>query len=383
MIRRVVRGLWAEPRAAQPPRRVWRDWALFAVIVATGVVELNMRWADLVSPPLAAAQIVWLATLMLWRRTQPFVTIALGFGTVIVVDLISLALDVGTQVSPFTMAYLLLLPYALLRWGSGREAVIGMIFPITAASVGFVVEPSPLVDVIVGLVILSLPAILGAEVRVVTTSRAREIDQVRLRERQELARELHDTVAHHVSAMVVRAQAGRVVGASDPQAALDALHVIESEGSRTLAEMRSMVGALRDLDEVDLVPQNGFADIAGLAQSFGMPRVEVTLSGDPDQIGPAVGAAAYRIAQESVTNAVRHARHASKVRVNAVAGPDGVHLVVTDDGDSVAAGRIGVGYGVVGMTERTHLLGGTLEAGPGPDRGWRVTAMLPTLGATP
>lgn len=382
MIGKVVRGLWAEPRAADPPPRVWRDWVLFAAIIATGILEFSLRGDDLVWPVVGAFEICVLATLMLWRRTHPFAVVAAGFGMVTTVDLISLALDVGVQVSPYTMAYLLLLPYSLLRWASGRGAVLGMAFPLTAASVGFIVEPSPVVDVLVGLVVLSLPAILGAEVRVVTNSRAREIDQVRLRERQELARELHDTVAHHVSAMVVRAQAGRVVGASDPAAALDALRIIETEGSRTLAEMRSMVGALRDLDEVDLIPQNGFADIADLAQNFGMPRVEVTLSGDPDQIGPALGAAAYRIAQESVTNALRHARHASKVSVTADAGADGVHLVIADDGDPVPSGRVGAGYGLVGMTERAALLGGTLEAGPTQDRGWQVSARLPTLGAT-
>ncbi len=98
----------------------------------------------------------------------------------------------------------------------------------------------------IGLVLLVFPAVLGASVRFWSTSRLRELDQVRLREREQLARELHDTVAHHVSAMVIRAQAGRVVAGSRPEAAVEALEIIEAEGSRTLAEMRSMVGALRE-----------------------------------------------------------------------------------------------------------------------------------------
>ena len=116
------------------------------------------------------------------------------------------------------------------------------------------------------IVFLLFPAALGASVRYRTTSRLRELDQVKLREREQLARELHDTVAHHVSAIAIRAQAGRVVAASHPDAAVDALEVIEEEASRTLAEMRSMVGALREDEEPELAPQRGVADIERLAR---------------------------------------------------------------------------------------------------------------------
>ena len=114
------------------------------------------------------------------------------------------------------------------------------------------------------MVFLSLPAALGAAMRYRTRSRLRESDQVRLREREQLARELHDTVAHHVSAIAIRAQAGRTVAASRPDAAVDALEVIEEAASRTLAELRALVGALRDGEEADLAPQRGVADIARL-----------------------------------------------------------------------------------------------------------------------
>jgi signal transduction histidine kinase len=380
-------SIWTQPRAAHPPRRVWRDWGLVAAIASTAVVEFAVRWGDMVSRPVAAVEILVLATLMLWRRTHPLTVIALGFGLVIAVDLISLLAGAGGQVSPSTMAYLLVLPYSLVRWASGPEAILGLVFPIVAALVGLLVEPAPLRDTLVGFVILALPVVVGAEVRAVTSSRARELDQVRLKERQELARELHDTVAHHVSAMVVRAQAGRVLGAGNPKEAVEALRVIEAEGSRTLAEMRAMVGALRDLDEAELRPQHGLRDLIGLARGSGdLPRIEVALSGDPDVVGPAVGAAVYRIAQESVTNAVRHARRASRVLVEATVEANGVRLTIADDGDVVSPGRVdaalGPGYGLAGMTERATLLGGTLEAGPGPDRGWLVTAVLPQLGGT-
>src|SRR6185369_7591704 len=127
---------------------------------------------------------------------------------------------------------------------------------------------------------VSLPAAVGASVRFLASSRTRELDRVRLREREQLARELHDTVAHHVSAMVVRAQAGRVVGATDPDAVFEALELIEGEGSRTLAEMRSLVGTLRAGQPPELAPQHGIGDIAGLAVSGKGPRVDVVTAGD-------------------------------------------------------------------------------------------------------
>jgi signal transduction histidine kinase len=177
---------------------------------------------------------------------------------------------------------------------------------------------------------------------------------------------------------VIRAQAGRVVATSDPEAAVDALRVIEEEGSRTLAEMRTMVGALRDREDASLTPVNGVTDIERLARTIdGEPPVRVGLTGDLDELGPAVGAATYRIAQESVTNALRHARNATRIDVQVVGDQDAVRLTVRDDGDQVHGSSVNAGYGVVGMTERAALLGGTLDAGPGPGRGWVVDAVLP------
>jgi signal transduction histidine kinase len=204
---------------------------------------------------------------------------------------------------------------------------------------------------------------------------------MRARERELLARELHDTVAHYVSAMVIRAQAGRVVAATRPLAAVEALELIEAEGSRTLAEMRVMVSALRASDDADLAPARGIADIERLSSSVVGVPVQVTATGVPDGVTSAVEAALYRIAQEAVTNALRHARHAQRIRID-VGGYDGlVRLTVSDDGDPVPAARVGTGYGIVGMTERAKLLGGTLTAGSAEDGGWVVDAVLPASGA--
>jgi signal transduction histidine kinase len=380
VINSVVRSLRNEPRAAAPPVRVWRDWALVAVLVPTAVLEGILR-TDVAWRPVALGLAVALVFPLLWRRTHPLAVVAVLFGAVIVLNLATLIDGPATSVGLYTMIYVLLVPYALLRWGSGREVMIGLSIIVVAGLLGIASDFNGFGEAAAGFVFLMFPAVLGALVRFWTTSRTREIDQVRLREREQLARELHDTVAHHVSAMVIRAQAGRVVAPSDPGAALDALRVIEDEGSRTLAEIRIMVGALRDREDADLAPQNGIADIERLAGSLDdEPRVQVRLTGDLAALSPAVGAATYRIAQESVTNALRHARNATRIDVQVDGGDHAVRLTVRDDGEPVHASSVAPGYGVVGMTERAALLGGTLAAGPRPDHGWVVDAVLPRAG---
>ena len=381
VINSVVRSLRNEPRAAAAPVRVWRDWALVAVLVATAVLEGILRTDVVPWRPVALVLAVALAFPLLWRRTHPLAVVAVLFGTIIALTLVELIDGPGQSVGLNTMIYVVLAPYALLRWGSGREVMIGLPVIVVAGVLGIASDFTNFGEAAAGFVFLMFPAVLGALVRFWTTSRTREIDQVRSREREQLARELHDTVAHHVSAMVIRAQAGRVVAPSDPAAALDALRLIEDEGSRTLAEMRTMVGALRDGGVADLSPQNGIPDIERLASSLDdEPRVQVRLTGDLDAVSPAVGAATYRIAQESVTNALRHARNATRIEVQVVGGENAVELTVCDDGDPVHASSVAPGYGVVGMTERAAILGGTLAAGPRAGHGWVVDAVLPRAG---
>ena len=310
----VVRSVWTEPRAPRPPVHVWRDWALVTVFISTAVLEAFLH-RDVLWRPVAVGEAVALAFTLPWRRTYPLAVVAAAFGTAIVTGIATIAVNAQGEFGLYTMAYLLVLPYALFRWGSGREAVIG-------------------------------------------------------------------SVAQHVSAMVIRAQAGRVVAESRPVAAVEALEIIEAEGSRTLAEMRTMVGALRGGDDAELAPLGGIADIERLARSVGdQPSVRVSISGVPADLATSVDTARYRIAQEAITNAMRHARHASHIVVR-VTGQDGrVSLTVRDDGDQVSTAWAPGGFGIVGMTERAALLGGSLQAGPDPDRGWVVEAMLPAAGS--
>jgi signal transduction histidine kinase len=378
MVRNAVQSIWAEPRAPNPPRRVWRDWALVAVLVPTAILEGVLR-PDVVWRPVAIALALGLVPTLLWRRTNPLGAVAVAFGALIVVQVADILAAAG-PVGLYTTGYVLLLPYALFRWGSGREAMIGLAIILVAYALGTAADYTGAAEAVFGPLFGLFPAVRGAAVRYQATDRQRELEQVKLREREQLARELHDTVAHHVSAIAIRAQAGRRVAASDPDAATDALDVIEAEASRTLAELRGMVGVLRDYEEPDLAPQPGLADIERLADRVGdRPRVEVQLSGDLDNLGASVETAIYRIAQESITNAVRHARHATRISVRVSGDHDGVRLTVRDDGDAGSGGRGSAGYGLIGMTERAALLGGVLEAGPSPDSGWTVTAVLPRV----
>ena len=170
-------------------------------------------------------------------------------------------------------------------------------------------------------------AALGAAVRYRANIRFRDIDQAKAREREQLARELHDTVAHHVSGIAIQAQAGRAIAASHPERAVEALAVIEDAATRTLTELRAIVGVLRASQDTEFAPQPGVAEVEQLAtDGQTRPCVEVTLSGEFDDLSPAVGAAIYRLAQESITNARRHARHATQVTVAVTGDADQVRL---------------------------------------------------------
>ena len=296
---------------------------LVAVLVPVGVFEGIFR-ADLAWRPAAIVLAVAPVFTLLWRRTHPLVVFAVAFGAQTVADVATL-FGADDSAVLYTTAYVLLLPYSLFRWGSGREAAIGLAIIVVGIlfteSVNESVNSTG-VEAAIAILFFLFTAALGASIRYRANSRLREVDQAKLLEREQLARELHDTVAHHVSAIAIQAQAGRTLAASSPNAAVDALEVIEEEASRTLAEMRTMVGALRQGEEPNLAPQRGVADIERFAHSAeDRPRVDVELSGDLDGLPPSVEAAIYRLAQESITNAIRHARHATRINV-CVAGDD-------------------------------------------------------------
>jgi len=377
-----LRALTAQPRPPLAPGPNRRDAALVAVVVLAVVLEGVLR-TDVLWRPIAVAFAIVLAAALPWRRVRPLAVVSLTFGASIVLNVAALALG-ARSVGLGAMVYVLVVVYALYRWGAGREILLGSAVVVAAVVLGIARDRTPLAEVPAAVLVATLPAVLGAAVRSADRSRRRGLEHVRTREREQLARELHDTVAHHVSAMVVRAQAGQLVAAAEPAAAIEALEVIEAEGARALAEMRSLVGVLRQSGSVPLAPIGTLADVQRLARDDpdeAPPRVTVALTGELDGLDPIVAAALYRIAQEAVTNALRHAREVTRVDVEVQGCADGVRLSVRDDGEAVTSLRDTTGFGIAGMAERAALLGGALYAGRGQHGGWLVEASLPRHGA--
>ena len=376
MITTALRSLWAEPRAADVPERVTRDWVLVGVLMVTALLEGVLR-DDVAWRPVVTIVAVGLAPVLLWRRTHPLVCVVVGFGT-------GMALGLASQLAGIpgvglnTMIYILVLAYALVRWGSGRQIVIGLAVVLVAAVVSIATDYSGPAALFGGFGVLVAAAAGGAALRYRAESRRRASDQIRSQERVGLARELHDIVAHHVSAIAVQAQAGRAMARQRPEAGLEALAAIEGEASRTLAEMRAMVRVLRDGAPTEYAPQPGVADLASLARRDPVPVVDVEVPDDLDELPLQVDAAVYRLAQEALTNALRHARNASRVEIRVIRGRGTLRLRVIDDGQIDPARSTSHGFGLLGMTERAQLLGGTLRAGPAPEGGWTVDAELPT-----
>ena len=201
-------------------------------------------------------------------------------------------------------------------------------------------------------------------------------------ERARIARELHDVVAHAISVIVLQARGGRSLLDSEPHETRGALDTIEHTGQQALVEMRRLVGLLRASDErLELAPQPTLSQLRHLVdqvRAAGLP-VELSIEGSPVALPPGVDLSAYRIVQEALTNALKHAGPA-RARVRLAYSPEALDLEVSDDGAGAADGGDG-GHGLVGMRERVTVYGGDLEAGPQPDGGYAVRVRLPYASA--
>jgi len=368
---------WRQPPVENPPPRGVNDWIIVGVLVVASIIEPFFR-DDLWAPPLAVFLGIVSVFALLWRRSNPLAATIVAFSGHALSEIIPALAGEDESIFLYSgLLYALLLPYSLLRWGSGRHGAYGLAFIIVSHMFA---HPLTWTDAAFVVVFFMFPAEVGASVRYRETSKKRQIEQIKLEERQQLARELHDTVAHHVSAIAVRAQAGRVLAEANPDGALAALNVIENEASKTLDEMRAMVGVLRSSEVADLAPQPGVGDLAQFARNGAeSPKITVHVSAEAGQPSPPIGAAIYRIAQESITNALRHASHPSEIYVSVDGDGEFVRLSVRDDGQAIADPRSTEGFGVVGMKERAKLLGGTLVAGPENGQGWKVEAVLPRI----
>lgn len=238
-----------------------------------------------------------------------------------------------------------------------------------------------------GVLVLGMAVAVGFAQRARDTARANQVAaavaQARSAERLDLARELHDVVAHHVTGIVVQAQAARVVAAANPSAAATALARIEDSGTEALAAMRRLVGGMRAGRPPGAASrEHATTDlVADLRELVDQRRYGVSTSLQVDlahPVPPDVARSALRLVQEALTNVGKHARGASTATVHAASTDTELHIEVVDNGlgsRELPTGGSG-GFGLIGMAERVDLLQGRFHAGPVPD-GWRVEAWLP------
>jgi signal transduction histidine kinase len=378
------------------PRTV--DWLIVAVLTVLGLISIGVdptserRFASVLLFPVAVGLLLVQTVPLAWRRTHPslvLVLIASAFGIKILLGINTSVAAVGLLIGMFSVA----------MYGSGRLRV----FFLGVAGLGFIA--GFVVFAITGnprSFALSVPSLAHAAAWLLgdylRTRRAyvaqledraarleRERDQDRQlaadQERSRIARELHDVVAHDVSVIAIQAGAARTIQASQPQAAVQALGLIETTARRTLVELSQLLGVLRKGDGVsaDRNPQPGIDQLPLLVnelRSAGL-SVDVSTNGEPRPLPPAVDLSAYRILQEATTNVLKHAR-ARHVNIRIAYRANDIVLFVRDDGVGKRAASTGAsGHGLIGMRERVSLFGGKLRASALPTGGFVVAARLP------
>lgn len=225
----------------------------------------------------------------------------------------------------------------------------------------------------------------GLGMRLLLVDRRRQAAALRLEQRTEFARDLHDFVAHHVTGIVVQAQGAQAIAGRRPELLPPALQRIEQAGSEALTSMRYMVGMLRDTDgEVALTPLAGIGEVRSLVEEFsavGGARALLHTAGTFDDLPVEVTTTAHRVVMEALTNVRKHAHGCTEVLVCVDRSQGRLTVRISDDGHPRHASHNG--FGLKGLSERVSLIGGSIQAGPVTAGGWGVEATLPvsTAGA--
>ncbi|WP_328872973.1 sensor histidine kinase [Streptomyces sp. NBC_00287] len=382
----------------------WVDsaWAvfLFGISVVSGVVQQEGERVDY---PVAAVPIALLLSLVIaLRRRMPEKMLVLA----IALGVAQLALDVETMPANFAM---LVITYTVAangaRWASRLALAVGLC-AAPLAQLRWPENESSALGTVAIMIFTSVPFalawVLGDSIRTRRAyfaqleERASRLEKEReaqakvavAAERARIARELHDVVAHNVSVMVVQADGAAYVLDAAPDQAKKALETISSTGRQALAEMRRLLGVLRTGEHQEggeYVPQPDVEQIDELIQqcrTSGLP-VDFKVEGTPRPLPSGVELTAYRIVQEALTNTRKHGGPNAGASVRLVYFDDGLGLLVEDDGKGAPhelyeeGGVDGQGHGLIGMRERVGMVGGTLDAGPRPGGGFRISALLP------
>jgi signal transduction histidine kinase len=413
MVRRAMDWLRARPLVA--------DGVLAGLLAVFSLVTLAyaVRDCDEGCEPggAGAVALVLVQTLpLVWRRRFPF-TVGLVTGLASAAYGVAPYPDLAMPIPAGGVVGL----YSVAAWGSRRAALAAGGFAAVgvAVTVGLPRTDADLVDAMFVTAALAGAWILGDRARLqravaaelreravrLERDRAGEARRAVAEERARIARELHDVVAHHVSMMVVQAEAGPVAVEHDPARAAGAFEAISATGRQALVEMRRLLGVLRgDGDPApSLAPQPGLDQVPSLVEQVGRAGLEVELvvEGEQGSLPAGVDLSAYRIVQEALTNALRHGGP-GRARVLVRYGEHDLRLEIHNEaadaagnGAESASGRRSgdsdrqarrsgrPGQGLVGMRERAALFGGQLEAGPQPGGGFTVEARLPIGTAGP
>jgi signal transduction histidine kinase len=308
---------------------------------------------------------------LFWRRSRPrAVMLVTVVGSVVVMDIAPEGL--------FPYAAMVAL-WSLAVAGPVRASLLGLAGTLAATAPGWSLATAEDVTVVVVLVVAVWALGEAARNRLVAAEQAsRRAVAV---EHADLARELHDVIAHSISVMVIQAAAGDDVFDTHPDRARTALRAIEAAGREAMAELRRLLAALGPSQAAGPPgPAPNLDAIDGLLpplRELGL-TVELRREGDQEVMVPAgVALSAFRIVQEALTNTVRHA-HARRVEVRISTGATALELSVTDDGRGFAdLAELELGRGIPGMRERVRMLSGSLDIGPAPGGGFRVRARLP------
>ncbi|HEX2314894.1 MAG TPA: sensor histidine kinase [Thermomonospora sp.] len=384
------------PRVLMPGRR-WVRWLELLVVTAMaagftgGSIAIPLHVHEPPAPPLLAALLgLAQATPLLLAPRWP-----LAAWRISAVGLLAGALALRhTDFWPWPvtswLAFVVILYFTAV--GYERPVAVG----VGLLSTGGLILPAVVVAgmpdwfglILAGIVVLVLvfgDAVGGrytAELSLAEQEALRRQDlarQARLEERARIARELHDVVAHHMSVIAMQAEAAPYKIPDLPDAARDTFALVRDAARDALTETRRVVGLLRAEDEdAERRPQPGLErleDLVGAARQSGL-AVDVVIVGVPRPVSAGVDLSAYRIVQESLSNASRYAPGA-RVRVEVRYGRDALVVAVTDDGARTTPQEPGGGHGLVGMRERVAMLGGALRAGPAEPTGWTVEAELP------
>ena len=356
-------------------------------------------------PSVGALLLVALASVVLaWRNRWPVAVLTVSTAAVLAYTLLGYV-NGAALLAPAAAVYALATNVSVRRALAISGVTLAVLLAATSTSNPFGTATGGTVVVLpVLFAAVCLGGIAVANRRAFIASiQARADDEARLRideERLRIARELHDVVAHTMSTINVQASAAAMVLTERPDAAAESLQAIRAASKNGLRELRAILNVLRQADDAEpTAPAPGLAQVDALiagANQAGLPAT-LTVSGEPEVLPAGVDLAAYRIIQESLTNAIRHAGPAT-ARVSLTYRAGALLIEVADTGRGVPPVRArdltnghgsrqsgtwqpGAGHGLVGMRERAATAGGTLEAGPAPGGGFMVTATLP-LGRT-